>query len=70
VHTRWELQPGFRDRQGKYHRPIVYVDDFYYYEGDRSVVEDVKGPVTRVYAIKRKLFQFRYPEVLFRETLV
>lgn len=34
-----------------------YIADFEYQEGDRLVVEDVKGRVTPVFAIKRRLMQ-------------
>src|SRR3990172_4717815 len=59
LQPRFTLQEGFRDREGKKHRPIVYVADFRYKEKDgnrvRVVIEDVKGMKTPVYEIKKKL---------------
>lgn len=49
------------DTRGRKHRgrvierACVYKADFVYYEGDRMVVEDVKGCKTPEYKIKRKL---------------
>ena len=56
----------------KRERAIKYVADFQYSEkiGDKTwdVVEDVKGMKTQVYRLKRKMFLYKYPEYLFRET--
>jgi hypothetical protein len=68
VHTRWELQPGWRDSTGKWWRPITYESDFDYMEGDEFVVEDFKGMKTQVFKLKEKLFRFLYPEFTFRIT--
>lgn len=68
IHTRWELQPGWRDKDGKKWRAITYESDFDYTEGDRFVVEDFKGIKTQVFRIKEKLFRFIYPEFIFRIT--
>ena len=74
VIAKLELQPvyvllePFTDRLGCKHRGIKYIADFRYVEGGRTVVEDVKGFLTRDYVIKRELFIKQYPEVEFRET--
>ena len=68
IHTRWELQPGWRDETGKKWRPITYESDFDYTEGDAFVVEDFKGVKTQVFRLKEKMFRFLYPEFLFRIT--
>lgn len=57
--VRYELIPAF-DVDGKHYRPVYYVADFVYVEGGKTVVEDVKGMVTDVYKLKRKLFARRY----------
>lgn len=64
VHSKFMLQEGFKDRDGKRVPPIHYKADFTYVDdnGD-SVVVDVKGFETPVWKIKRKLFLFRYPEL-------
>ena len=39
----------------KYGRAIKYVADFVYYEGNKRVVEDVKGVRTPVYKLKKRM---------------
>ncbi len=39
---------------------FVYRPDFIYWEGDRRVVEDVKGVRTPVYRLKKKLIEAQY----------
>ena len=66
------LQEGFRDKDGKWQRPITYICDFFYQEGDEWVVEDVKSRMTQqlpVYRLKKKLFLRKYPEYRFRELM-
>ena len=61
------LQEAFR-YNGKAERAIWYHADFEYYTPDgEHIVEDVKGAKTKVYALKRKLFLYRYPHITFRE---
>lgn len=65
-----ELQPKFQLQEaftldGKRHREILYIADFMYKDkGGVTVVEDVKGYKTDVYALKKKLFlkQFCFSE--------
>lgn len=66
---RFILQDGYVTRDGRKIRPISYIADFFYYDCDKKmwVVEDVKGVRTDVYRIKRKMFEFRYPEYIFLE---
>lgn len=60
------LQPKFtlvdsqRRADGKAERPVVYIADFMYFEGDACVVEDAKGMKTPEYIIKRKLMLSRH----------
>ena len=52
-------------------RARFYVADFVYKEGGKSVIEDVKSPITRknpVYSLKKAIVLANYPEYLFRET--
>lgn len=60
----FELIPKQKDE-----RAVKYIADFYYYDSEKScyVAEDVKGMRTQAYIIKRKLFKYRYPDILFRE---
>ena len=57
--VRYELVPAF-DVDGKHYRPVSYVADFVYVEDGKEVIEDVKGVVTDVYRLKRKLVAYRY----------
>lgn len=65
----FELQPSFK-AQGKTERPIIYVADFYYFDNSKKkwVAEDTKGFRTDVYKIKRKLFLYRFGDILFLES--
>jgi hypothetical protein len=72
--TKLELQPefilqeGYRDGNGKWHRPIKYRADFrVIYRDGRVEVIETKGFKTRDYLIKKKMFLARYPEINFME---
>lgn len=68
--TKYELQEGFFGISGKWVRPIVYVADADYWEHGKHVVEDTKSPATKkikTYQIKKKMFEKKYPEIIFRE---
>lgn len=61
------LQPGFRDKNGKWIAPIKYVADFVYMtkDGD-NIIEDVKSPATRqnaVYQLKKKMMLYQGYEI-------
>lgn len=65
------LLDGFK-KNGKYYRPIYYYADFVYYliYEKITVVEDVKGgknSLTDSYKLKKKLFEFRYPNLTIKE---
>jgi hypothetical protein len=42
---------------------FTYRADFAYFEGDCRVVEDVKGVLTPIYKLKKKLIEAQYPGV-------
>ena len=63
----YTLQEGFTDREKRKHRPITYIADFCYEEKGGTVVVECKGVKTDVYKIKKKMFLFRYPDILFIE---
>ena len=68
---KYELQEGFRNFQGKWHRPITYTADFVYRDKKYNwnvVVEDAKGFKTDVFKIKKKLLIKKYPHVIFLES--
>ena len=56
------LQPSFK-KNGKTIRAITYVADFEYYDLEKGkyIVEDVKGYKTKEYLLKKKMFEYRYP---------
>ena len=65
---RFLLQPSFK-KDGKTIRAINYIADFTYFdiEKNKNIVEDVKGYKTDVYQLKRKLFEYMYPELTIIE---
>lgn len=57
-----EIQPHFRDRQGKMIRAIEYRADFSYIEDGELIIEDVKSKVTankETYKLKKKLLAYK-----------
>lgn len=64
----YELQPTFK-KNNKTYQKITYKADFSYYDIEREqiIVEDVKGFKTEVYKIKKKMFEYKYPELTLRE---
>ena len=69
LQPRFLLQDKFVDKHGKTHRKIEYVADFLYIDKDgKAIVEDVKGVLTDVYKIKKKMFLKIYDDQYeFRE---
>ena len=62
-----ELQPCFVlqkpfKKNGKTYRAITYIADFKYEENRKIIIEDVKGMETKEFKIKRKLFEYKFPE--------
>lgn len=64
-----ELQPSFKVGR-KTERAIIYIADFRYRELDSGlrIVEDVKSVVTKTaaFGIKRRLFLYQNPDIVFR----
>ena len=56
------LQPSFK-KNGKTYRKIEYIADFQYEENGKIIIEDVKGMETKEFKIKRKLFEYKYPDL-------
>lgn len=69
LQPRFLLQDGFVDKEGNEHKKIEYVADFMYVDkSGKTVVEDVKGVLTDVYKIKKKIFLKIYDDkYYFRE---
>lgn len=65
----FELQPKFINNNGQHIRAITYIADFFYYDNEKKmyIVEDTKGYRTEVYKIKKKLFEYVYPNLTIKE---
>ena len=65
--TAFTLQPGFRNKSGRWVKPIIYKADFTYFTADgKEVIEDVKSPATRkdsVYRLKKKMMAYNGYEI-------
>lgn len=63
LQKQYELQPAFRDANGKMVRPIYYRADFVYKDKDgNTIIEDVKSEATKkdaVYNIKKKMMAYK-----------
>lgn len=63
LQPKFVLQESF-EKNGKKYRPITYKADFEVIHNDGSIeIIDVKGFVTKEFAIKLKLFEKRYPDL-------
>lgn len=62
------LQPSFK-KNGTTYRAITYKADFVYLDlrANKNIVEDTKGFKTEVYKIKKKLFEYNYPDLEIKE---
>ena len=61
----FELQPKYTNNKGEHIRAINYVADFVYEQDGKTVVRDTKCDKTDVFKMKRKLFEYKYPEYEF-----
>ena len=74
LQKKFELQESFVNNEGKKERPIYYIADFFYYSNELHcyIAEDVKSEITRqdkVYRLKKKMFEYQYPNIAFKEVL-
>ena len=65
LQPRYVVQPKMVLADGTKQRAIVYVLDFQFERGGKTVVVDVKGMETEVWKLKAKMFRARYPELTF-----
>lgn len=69
---RFILQEGYINNKGQKIRPVSYIADFIYtaVKSGAKYVEDTKSPATKTeaYRLKKKLFEYKYPEYIFIET--
>lgn len=66
LQPKFELQAKYTNNKGEHIRAINYKADFKYIEHGQVVVEDVKGMETKEFKIKKKMFEFKYPDIDFR----
>lgn len=63
LQKQYELQPAFRDSEGKMVRPIYYRADFVYKDKKtgETVIEDVKSEATKTpaYRLKKKMMAYK-----------
>ena len=66
MQKQYELQPKF-SYMGKSVRAINYVADYVitYADGHTEVI-DIKGQETSDFKIKKKLFEYKYPDTIFK----
>lgn len=66
---RFELQEKYTNNKGEKIRAIEYIADFFYFDTEKRqwIVEDTKGFRTPEYKIKKKIFEYKYPEYTFQE---
>ncbi len=63
LQQRFVLQPGF-EKNGVKYQPITYIADFVITNNDGTTeVVDIKGVETQVFKIKKKLFEYMYPDL-------
>ena len=68
LQPKYELQSGYV-HEDKTVKPINYIADFRYVHKGFVVVEDVKGMLTDIYRLKKKLFLYKYgTQLIFKET--
>lgn len=63
LQPKYVLIPGFK-KNGKTYRPMTYTPDFliYHLDGSEELI-DVKGFSTQQGEIRRKLFDYKYPDI-------
>lgn len=66
LQPKFTLQEKYTNNKGEKVRAITYKADFCYLEGNKIVVEDVKGVETKEFKIKKKLFENKYRDIDFR----
>lgn len=64
----FELIPSFK-KNGKTIRKTIYKGDFSYIDKrtGKLIVEDTKGYKTKEYILKKKMFEYKFPELTINE---
>lgn len=66
LQPKFELQAKYINNKGEHVRAITYKADFSYIEKGKLIVEDVKGMETKEFKLKKKMFEYKFPEIDFR----
>lgn len=68
LQTRFELQPKYK-KNDKTIRAINYIADFTYFDVNKgkTIIIDTKGYRTEVYKLKKKIFEYVYPDLEIKE---
>ena len=66
--VKFVLQEPYVNNKGEKIRAITYIADFVYTQDGKKIVEDVKGVKTKEYLLKKKIFQYKYPQYYFIES--
>ena len=61
------LQPKFK-KNGKTYRAIKYIADFKYIAEGDTIIEDFKGCRTKIFLLKKKMFEYKFPNLTLIET--
>ena len=62
------IQPSYK-KNNKTIRAIKYIADFVYYDlkKGKTIIEDTKGFRNEVYKLKKKIFEYKYPDLEITE---
>lgn len=65
---KFELQPSYI-KNDKVIQSINYVADFVYYDLNKRqfIIEDTKGYKTEIYKLKKKILEYKYPDLEIKE---
>ena len=68
IQVKFELQPSYK-KNGKTIRAIYYIADFVYFDKAKKkmIIEDTKGFRTEIYKLKKKIFEYVYPDLEIKE---
>lgn len=68
LQPKYELLPTFKKNNETF-KKTTYIADFSYYDNElgKTIIEDTKGFKTDVYKLKRKLFEYTYPNLTIKE---
>lgn len=66
--VQYVIQPSYR-KNNKTIRPIYYIADFVYYDikKGKTIIEDTKGYRNEIYKLKKKMFEYKYPDLEISE---